>query len=175
MSVSRMIKNRDAPTCAYREQWRRLQAILPKQKAGPETLRGDRLFIEAVLCRAKTGMPWRDLPERFGPVEVGLQPVLQTGRSRAHWASIRGAKPVLRMRCVMAQGAYPRCEARVENAVRHGARCWPCRSTRRYDGAYSFAGGVRGGGMVRGPYSRVSSLSRRRARVSRQYLGASSM
>jgi transposase len=29
--------------------------------------RGDRLFIEAVLFRAKTGMPWRDLPERFGP------------------------------------------------------------------------------------------------------------
>jgi transposase len=28
---------------------------------------GDRLFIEAVLFRAKTGMPWRDLPERFGP------------------------------------------------------------------------------------------------------------
>jgi transposase len=26
----------------------------------------DRLFIEAVLFRAKTGMPWRDLLERFG-------------------------------------------------------------------------------------------------------------
>jgi transposase len=44
-----------------------LQAILPKQKAGPEAARGDRLFVEAVLYRAKTGMPWRDLPERFGP------------------------------------------------------------------------------------------------------------
>ena len=49
------------------DQWRRLEAILPKQKAGPEAIRGDRLFIEAVLFRAKTGMPWRDLPERFGP------------------------------------------------------------------------------------------------------------
>ena len=28
---------------------------------------GDRQFIDAVLYRAKTGMPWRDLPERFGP------------------------------------------------------------------------------------------------------------
>jgi len=27
---------------------------------------GDRLFIEAVIYRAKTGLPWRDLPERFG-------------------------------------------------------------------------------------------------------------
>jgi transposase len=25
------------------------------------------LFIDAVLFRAKTGLPWRDLPERFGP------------------------------------------------------------------------------------------------------------
>ena len=49
------------------DQWRRLQAVIPKQKAGPEAMRGDRLFIEAVLFRAKTGMPWRDLPERFGP------------------------------------------------------------------------------------------------------------
>jgi transposase len=49
------------------DQWQRLEAILPKQKAGPAAIRGDRLFIEAVLFRAKTGMPWRDLPERFGP------------------------------------------------------------------------------------------------------------
>jgi transposase len=49
------------------EQWQRLQRILPVQKTGPAATRGDRLFIEAVLFRAKTGMPWRDLPERFGP------------------------------------------------------------------------------------------------------------
>jgi transposase len=49
------------------DQWQRLAAILPRQPAGPEAIRGDRLFIEAVLFRAKTGMPWRDLPERFGP------------------------------------------------------------------------------------------------------------
>lgn len=28
---------------------------------------GDRQFIDAVLYRARTGIPWRDLPERFGP------------------------------------------------------------------------------------------------------------
>src|SRR4051812_26800926 len=49
------------------EQWRRLQRVLPPQRTGPAAIRGDRLFIEAVLFRAKTGMPWRDLPERFGP------------------------------------------------------------------------------------------------------------
>src|SRR6267154_2074412 len=49
------------------EHWRRLQKVLPEQKTGPASTLGDRQFIEAVLFRAKTGMPWRDLPERFGP------------------------------------------------------------------------------------------------------------
>lgn len=48
-------------------QWLRLQPVLPIQRAGPAAIRGDRLFVEAVLYRARTGLPWRDLPERFGP------------------------------------------------------------------------------------------------------------
>jgi transposase len=49
------------------EQWARLQRLLPVVRTGPEAKRGDRLFVDAVLYRAKTGIPWRDLPERFGP------------------------------------------------------------------------------------------------------------
>jgi transposase len=49
------------------EQWQRLQSVLPLQKHGPESKIGDREFVNAVLFRAKTGIPWRDLPERFGP------------------------------------------------------------------------------------------------------------
>ena len=49
------------------EQWERLQAVLPPQRTGPRATRGDRLFVDAVLYRVKTGIPWRDLPERFGP------------------------------------------------------------------------------------------------------------
>jgi transposase len=49
------------------EQWERLQPVLPRQLFGPRSKIGDRLFIDAVLYRAKTGIPWRDLPERFGP------------------------------------------------------------------------------------------------------------
>ena len=48
------------------EQWERLQAVLPSQQ-GRRSNFGDREFIDAVLYRAKTGVPWRDLPERFGP------------------------------------------------------------------------------------------------------------
>ena len=30
------------------------------------TAANNRLFVEAVLYRYRTGIPWRDLPERFG-------------------------------------------------------------------------------------------------------------
>lgn len=49
------------------EQWARLGKLLPKKRQGPRSKIGDRQFIDAVLYRAKTGVPWRDLPERFGP------------------------------------------------------------------------------------------------------------
>ena len=49
------------------EQWGRLQPVLPRQGFGPRSKIGDRQFVDAVLYRAKTGIPWRDLPERFGP------------------------------------------------------------------------------------------------------------
>ena len=31
------------------------------------TAKDNRLFVEAVLYRYRAGIPWRDLPERFGP------------------------------------------------------------------------------------------------------------
>lgn len=42
--------------------WERIEGLLPVH--GPA---GDkRLFVDAVLYVARTGIPWRDLPERFG-------------------------------------------------------------------------------------------------------------
>jgi transposase len=48
-------------------QWERLQGLLPERRPGPASKLGDRHFVDAVLYRTKTGCPWRDLPERFGP------------------------------------------------------------------------------------------------------------
>lgn len=47
-------------------QWARLRPLLPIRSEGRKATRGDRLFVDAVIYRAKTGVPWRDLPERFG-------------------------------------------------------------------------------------------------------------
>ena len=68
-------------------QWRRLQRVLPQQKAGPSSKLGDRLFIEAVLFRAKTGLPWRDLPERFGPWK-SVYNRFSNWAKQGHWATI---------------------------------------------------------------------------------------
>ena len=48
------------------EQWIRLRPLLPIRPQGRKATRGDRLFVDAVIYRARTGVPWRDLPERFG-------------------------------------------------------------------------------------------------------------
>ena len=56
------MKQRHALTDA---QWEVVQLVLPKLR-GPDSTLGDRNFIDAVLYRLKTGIPWRDLPERFG-------------------------------------------------------------------------------------------------------------
>lgn len=50
------------------EQWKRLEPLLPGREGTPgHRARDNRLFINAVVWIAKTGAPWRDLPERFGP------------------------------------------------------------------------------------------------------------
>lgn len=51
------------------------------------SLLGDRLFIDAVLYRIKTGMPWRDLPERFGPWKSVYNRFANWAK-RGHWARI---------------------------------------------------------------------------------------
>jgi transposase len=49
-------------------QWERLRPLLPPPSSGRGRPRGDdRLLVDGVLWRLATGVPWRDLPARFGP------------------------------------------------------------------------------------------------------------
>ncbi len=50
------------------EAWGKVEKILKviKPKTGRPPQQSDRMFIEAVLYVARTGIPWRDLPEDFG-------------------------------------------------------------------------------------------------------------
>ena len=47
--------------------WERVASLLPgKASDSGVTARDNRLFLEAVLWRVRTGLPWRDLPTAFG-------------------------------------------------------------------------------------------------------------
>lgn len=47
------------------EEWTVLQPLMPKARASarPE----DRKIMNAIFYVLRTGIPWRDLPERYGP------------------------------------------------------------------------------------------------------------
>ena len=48
--------------------WEKIAPLLPgKVTDRGVTARDNRLFLEAVLWRVRTGLPWRDLPDRYGP------------------------------------------------------------------------------------------------------------
>src|SRR5947207_2970034 len=49
-------------------EWERLAPLLPPQR--PKTGRPNkahRLVVNGILWKLRTGAPWRDLPERYGP------------------------------------------------------------------------------------------------------------
>jgi len=49
------------------DQWDRIEDLLPGREDTPGvTAKDNRLFVEAVIYRYRAGIPWRDLPERFG-------------------------------------------------------------------------------------------------------------
>jgi transposase len=53
------------------EQWERIKDLLPGRVGHVGvTARDNRLFVDAVLYRYRAGIPWRDLPARFGDFRV---------------------------------------------------------------------------------------------------------
>lgn len=52
-------------------QWEQIKDLLPG-RAGQvgAPAKNNRLFVQAVLYRYRAGIPWRDLPQRFGDFRV---------------------------------------------------------------------------------------------------------
>ncbi len=50
------------------DQWALLEPLLPSSKGKQSRpFRDHRQVLEGIVFRLRTGCPWRDLPERFGP------------------------------------------------------------------------------------------------------------
>lgn len=49
------------------DQWEKIKDMLPgREEMVGVTAKDNRLFVEAVVYRYRAGIPWRDLPARFG-------------------------------------------------------------------------------------------------------------
>ena len=47
------------------EEWAVLEPLMPKSRKSARA--DDRKIMNAIFYVLRTGMPWRDLPERYGP------------------------------------------------------------------------------------------------------------
>src|SRR3954452_11503011 len=73
------------------EDWERIKDLLPGKEGDPgATARDNRLFVDAVLWIARTGAPWRDLPERFGDWNTTFRRVSRWAKGGV-WARVMEA------------------------------------------------------------------------------------
>jgi transposase len=49
------------------EQWDRIKIFLPENGKRGNQWKDHRLIVDGMIWVLKTGVPWRDIPERFGP------------------------------------------------------------------------------------------------------------
>jgi transposase len=77
-----LVKDRDVITD---EIWAVIEPLLPAVLGRSRPWLDHRMVVEGVAWRFRTGSPWRDLPERFGPgntVSSGLTGGRRTGPGR---------------------------------------------------------------------------------------------
>ena len=97
------------------DQWQRIEGLLPGRKGSEgRPAKDNRLFVEAVLYRYRAGIPWRDLPERFGDFRV-----VHTRLSR--WARRGIWKEIFDFLATDAHNEYAMIDATIVRAHQHSA------------------------------------------------------
>jgi transposase len=106
------------------DQFARIEALLPGRPGtvGRSSRLGNRLFVEAVIWKFRSGAPWRDLPERFGDWK-------NTHKRFSRWAAsgVRAIKAVIppksnrrvKRACDFALYAERNLVERFFNAIKH--------------------------------------------------------
>ena len=112
------------------DQGERIEGLLPGREGSVGvTAKDNRLFVEAVLCRYRAGIPWRDLPERFGPWKA-----VHTRFSR--WAASGVWKKVFQHLAGEADNEYALIDSTIVRAHQHRAGAQKKRArTKRWDAA----------------------------------------
>jgi transposase len=108
------------------DQWERIENLLPgREGTVGATAKDNRLFVEAVLYRYRAGIPWRDLPERFGDFRI-----VHTRFSR--WSKTGVWARVFEHLAQDADNEYAMIDATIVRAHQHsaGAQKKPARTKR---------------------------------------------
>jgi transposase len=97
------------------DQWDRIKDDLPGQMGSVGVTAVDnRLFVEAVLYRYRAGIPWRDLPERFGDWK-------NIHRRFSRWAATGVWERVFKQLAEDADNEYAMIDSTVVRAHQHSA------------------------------------------------------
>ena len=97
------------------DEWERIKDLLPG-KVGDVgvTAQDNRRFVEAVLYRYRAGIPWRDLPERFGGWK-------NTHRRFSRWAKTGVWHRVFQHLAADADNEYAMIDSTIVRAHQHSA------------------------------------------------------
>ena len=97
------------------DQWERIEDLLPGREGHVgATAKDNRLFVEAVLYRYRAGIPWRDLPERFGSWK-------NTHTRHSRWARSGVWERVFAALSADADNEYALIDATIVRAHQHSA------------------------------------------------------
>jgi transposase len=97
------------------DQWDRIEHLLPgKDGDVGVTAKDNRLFVEAVLYRYRAGIPWRDLPERFGDP-------LNIHKRHGRWAKSGVWERVFTHLAADADNEYAMIDSTIVRAHQHSA------------------------------------------------------
>jgi len=97
------------------DQWDRIKDLLPGREGHVGvTAKDNRLFVEAVLYRYRAGIPWRDLPERFGDWKA-----VHTRHTR--WAESGVWKKLFKALAADADNEYAMIDSTIVRAHQHSA------------------------------------------------------
>ncbi len=97
------------------DQWNRIKDLLPGREGHVGvTARDNRRFVDAVLYRYRAGIPWRDLPARFGRCKAA-----HTRFSR--WAASGVWEKVFKHLSAEADNEYAMIDSTIVRAHQHSA------------------------------------------------------
>ncbi len=97
------------------DQWERIEGFLPGREGHVGgTAADNRLFVEAVLYRYRAGVPWRDLPERFGDWK-------NVHRRWSRWAASGVLENLFKQLAADADNEYAMIDSTIVRAHQHSA------------------------------------------------------